>query len=156
MSRREFFDQLHADFKQEPPQVDRIRKCIEDLVDALCKFVPNRPDLHAKIRADILVEDVSATTMYQIVSGLVKWIKQFQAPYLDATTDQWLTDFGKAIDYAQFLRDFLEAYYDHLEMVYDEVNSARHRVVNGESAVPPQHRPKHTNGVPHIMRSGLR
>lgn len=157
MTRTEFFDQLYDDFKQEPPRTERITRCIHDLVEALCKFVPNRPDLHERIGADILVEEVGVHTMYRIVNGLIRWIKQFQAPYQDEITNRWSTEFETTTDHALFLRNFFEEYYAHVETVYQEVWAARHRMVHGESVVPPERRPvvKHTNGVPDVLRTGL-
>ena len=154
--KRAFFDQLHDDFSQDPPSTERVRACISDLADALCKFVPNKPDLHAKIKSDIVCDEVSVQTMYHTIAGLTKWMARFQAPFQDCITDKWLSEFKSATNYADFLRDFFEAYYDHIEVVYKEVNEARHRLVNGESAVPPEHRPviKGANGVPDFMRSG--
>ena len=55
-------------------------------------------------------------------------------------------------------RDFFKQYYEHIEVVYKEVWEARQRLVNGENVIPPQHRPvvKGKNGVPDVMRSGLK
>ena len=52
--KKAFFDKLHEDFKQVPPKTDHIKKCIHELVDGLCKFVPTRTQLHEKIREEIM------------------------------------------------------------------------------------------------------
>ena len=156
--KKAFFDKLHEDFKQVPPKTDHIKKCVNELVDGLCKFVPTRTQLHEKIREEIIYDEINIETMPYIVGGLIKWIQQFQSPYHDRITKQWVEDYKNCKDYADFLRDFFKQYYEHIEVVYKEVWEARQRLVNGENVIPPQHRPvvKGKNGVPDVMRSGLK
>ncbi len=156
--RKAFFDKLHSDFKEMPPKTEHITICIKELVDGLCKFVPSRTALHDKIKEEIIYDEVNIETMPYIIGGLIKWIEQFQAPVHDKVTRKWRENYKNCKDYADFLRDFFSEYYEHIEIVHKELWEARKRLVNGESVVPPQHRPvvKGSNGVPDIMRSGFK
>ena len=92
-----------------------------------------------------------------IVNGLITWIEKFQSPIDDKLTKTWRENYQTCTDYADFLKSFFSEYYDHIEKVHKEIWEARKRLVNGESVVPPEHRQvvSGSNGVPHVMKSGI-
>ena len=155
-SRKAFFSLIKEDLQQDPPKTDQIRKIINELIEALCKFVPSRKDYHKQIRSDIAQEDINYNTMPNIVFGLITWIEKFQSPVDDVITRQWKKDFTNTQDCSQFIVNFLEEYYQHSEHVYKAVWLARKRLATGENIVPPEHRPnvEGTNGVPTNMKTG--
>jgi hypothetical protein len=150
------YDSIRDDLVQEPPRTAHISKLIAELVDGLCKFVPSKARLHAKIKEDILPETVDIEAMPRIILGLINWIEKFQAPVCDTVTSRWRNEFETATRPVDFIVKFLDEYYDHVEKVYKEVWDARTRLVNNESVVPPEHRPVITgsNGIPDIIKTG--
>ena len=155
--KKAFFDKLHQDFKKNPPDTNHISICIHELYESLCKFVPSKQEIHLQIKKDLIHQNVNLDTMPFIVNGLINWIEAFQAPFHDIKTKQWRLDFKQCKDYADFLRDFFESYYNHIEIVYKESWEARKRLIQGENIVPPQYRQvvKGKNGIPDVMKSGL-
>jgi hypothetical protein len=141
---------------QEPPSTTRVSKLIAELVDGLCKFVPSKAPLHARIKEDILPETVDIETMPRIVLGLIDWIEKFQAPAYDTVTERWRNEFNAATSPADFIVRFLDEYHNHIEKMYKEVWDARTRLVNNESVIPPEHRPVVTgrDGIPDIIKTG--
>ena len=154
--KKEFFDIIKEDLKQTPPNTDHIKIVINELIDALCKFIPSKTEIHKTIKNEIYQEDVSFETMPYIINGLISWIEKFQCPADDVITKKWRKDFKTTQDHLEFIVVFLQEYYLHSEKVYKEVWEARKRVASGENAVPPEHRPivKGSNGVPLNMKSG--
>ena len=154
--RKDFFDIIKNDLNQNPPKTDHIKIVIDELIDALCKFIPSKTNIHKKIRDEIYQEEISFETMPYIVNGLISWIEKFQCPADDIITKQWRNDFRNTQDHLEFIVVFLQKYYLHSEKVYRQVWEARKRVASGENAVPPEHRPiiKGSNGVPLNMKSG--
>ena len=155
-TRMAYFDIIRKDLVKDPPDTENIRIIIDQLIDALCKFVPSKVEIHKKIKADIYQENITSTTMPNIVYGLINWIEQFQSPADDKVTNLWKDDFQNTPNYVEYIVKFLEEYYDHSEKVYREVWEARKRFVSGESVVPPEHRPKveGNNGIPTNIRTG--
>lgn len=156
--KKAFFSKIKEDLSKNPPDVEHITVIINELVTALCKFVPNKPEIHILIKSDIVCETIGEETMPRIIERFIHWIEQFQAPTHDSVTKSWRDNYKNATNYAEFISQFLEEYYNHTEMVYKEVWEARKRISNNESAVPPEHRVivNGKNGVPEQMKSGLR
>ena len=153
--KKAFFDKVKEDLSKSPPDVEHITVIIEELVNGLCKFVPNKPEIHGFIKDDIFVKNIGFETMPRIIDRLIHWIEQFQAPIHDSVTKGWRDDYRNAKNYSEFISDFLEKYYSHTEMVYKETWEARKRIANGESAVPPEQRiVSGKNGIPDNMKSG--
>tara|TARA_A100001015_G_scaffold251232_1_gene290113 strand:+ start:1944 stop:2453 length:510 start_codon:yes stop_codon:yes gene_type:complete len=155
--KKAFFSKIKEDLGKNPPDTQHIAVIVQELVNGLCKFVPNKPAIHRLIKDDILCETIGLETMPKIINGFIYWIQQFQAPVYDTVTKKWKDDFKNATNYSEFIALFLEEYYQHTEKVYKELWEARKRLANGENIVPPEHRPAITgkNGVPENMRSGL-
>ncbi len=149
-SRHQLFQVIREDLNSDPPNTEHIAKVIDELIEALCKFVPSKTTLHEKIKNDIYHEEITVETMPNIIYGLINWIEQFQCPVDDAVTRKWKSDFQNATDYLEFIVNFLAEYYDHSEKVYRQLWEARKRVLSGEDVVPPEHRKKveGVNGVP--------
>ena len=153
--KKAFFDLLKEDLDQDPPKTERIQVLLQEIVDGLCKFVPSKKEIHKKIKQDILCDEISPDTMSQIIMNLINWIEKFQSMYDDRITNEWRSRFKQATDYSQFIIDFLQEYYIHVEKVYKEVWEARQRLINGENIIPPEHRVQGKNGVPFHMKTGL-
>jgi hypothetical protein len=109
--KKAFFDILNED---GPESYDYLRKLLNEIIDKLCMFVPNRVDIHEKIR-----EDLDGTIGWDIQEKLICWIEKFQAPIHDATTRKWKAKGPLPVG------DFLKLYYEHLEKMYKEVQEAR-------------------------------
>jgi len=152
--KKAFFSKIKEDLSKSPPDTEHIRVVIQELISGLCKFVPNKTEVHEFIKKDILYDTIDVETMPKIINGFIHWIEQFQSPIHDSTTKKWRNDFKEATNYSDFIATFLEEYYVHAEKMYKELWEARKRVVNNESAVPPEYRSMGNNGVPDIMRSG--
>jgi hypothetical protein len=155
--KKAFFSKIKEDLEKNPPDTQHISIIVQELVDGLCKFVPNKSDIHRLIKDDILCKTIGVETMPKIINGLIYWIEQFQAPAHDSITKTWRDDFKKTRNFPEFIALFLEEYYQHTAKAYKELWEARKRLANGENIVPPEHRPAVTgkNGVPENMRSGL-
>ncbi len=154
--KKAFFSKIKEDLSKDPPDVEHVTFIIQELVNGLCKFVPNKKLIHKLIKDDITVKNVGIETMPRIIERLIHWIEQFQAPVHDYVTKRWRDNYKNAKNYAEFIAEFLEEYYKHTELVYKELWEARERLVKGESIVPPENRPvvKGKNGVPENMKSG--
>ena len=152
-----FFHKIKEDLSKEPPDVEHITVIIQELVTGLCKFVPNKTEIHEFIKGDILVKKVDVETMPRIIDRLIHWIEQFQAPVYDSVTKRWRDNYKKTKNYAEFISGFLEEYYSHIEITYKETWEARKRIANGENAIPPEHRRivSGKNGVPDNIKTGL-
>ena len=133
--KKAFFDILNED---GPDSYDYLRKLLSEIIDKLCMFVPNRQDIHEKIR-----EDLDGPIGWDIQSRLIKWIENFQAPVHDAMTRQWTNEGPQPVG------DFLRKYYEHLEKVYKEVQSSREALARGENIFNPV-----TGELPTKMRTG--
>lgn len=120
---------------------DHVAKLIKEIVDALCCLVPSRTDIHEKIRNETLLTPTPDNEPL-IRESITKWVETFQSPVHDRVTRGW-SSLGTV--------DFLRAVYAHLEVVHREVWEARKRIADGESPIPPEHRPKPFDGT---MRTG--
>lgn len=139
--RKAFFDKLTEDFNSNPPNVEHIKKLINELCDSLCKFVPSKQTIHDKIKAELLIDNISLETMPNIVLCLIKWIEMFQAPIYDKKTRLWRSELYTCKNTTEYLINFLRDYYEHIEVCHKELFEARQRLINGEPVIPPEHRP---------------
>jgi signal recognition particle GTPase len=147
--KKAFFDKLTEDFNATPPKTGHISLC-----DSLCKFVPSKTNIHKKIQQELLIKDISLETMSHLILSLIKWIEMFQAPVYDKKTKDWKNNLVKCDNCTNYLINFLKEYYEHIELVYKEVCEARHRLINGESVIPPEHRPTINSLADIKMKSG--
>ena len=114
---------------------------LEEIFENLCQFVPTRKDIHQQIRDDLFNSDgINWDTQVK----LVKWLEKFQAPVHDRKTSEWKRSFPQE-DVKQFLKD----YYEHLEIVYKEVQEAKRKILAGENIFNPV-----TGKLPENMKTG--
>jgi hypothetical protein len=152
------FDLIKQDLEKTPPQLTQIPHVIQLFANGLKRFVPSKQKIHEQIEKDLLIQpfiEITIEKFPHIVSRLIYWIEQFQAPAYDNITQKWATQLIESktpTDIAQFFKDF----YYHSQDMYRLVWEARKRLVTGENIIPPEHRPKHTgsNGIPHNMKAG--
>ena len=130
-----FFDILNEDGADS---YDYLRKLLNEIIEKLCLFVPNRKDIHQKIQSDL-----GGEIGWDVQKKLVNWVEKFQAPVHDSMTTQWKTQDPEPIG------DFLRKYYDHLELVYKEIQEARDALVRGENIFNPV-----TGKMPSNMKTG--
>jgi len=130
-----FFDILNED---GPESYDYLRNLLNEIIDKLCTFVPNRGDIHQEIK-----NDLEGEIGWDIQSKLIIWIEKFQSPNHDSITLVWkekgLVKVG----------DFLKEYYAHLELVYTEIQEARAAIGRGENIFNP-----FTGKMPTHMKTG--
>ena len=106
-----------------------IEKLLIEIIETLNSFIPSRKDIHERIK-----EDLNKSISWDLQEKLINWIEKFQAPIHDAITKEYR---NKIKNDSLKLSEFLKWYYTHLELVHKETWEARHRLVNGESPVPP-------------------
>ena len=134
--KKAFFDILNED---GPESYDYLRKLLTEIIEKLCQFVPNRGDIHDKIKADL-----EGQIGWDIQTPLISWIEKFQAPIHDTTTNKWLEEGNK-----KPVGDFLKMYYEHLELTYKETINAREALAHGENIFNPV-----TGEIPSHMKTG--
>lgn len=173
VARAALFRKLRHELTQQPPILVTTIQLVTLFRAGLKKFVPSRLDLHDQIDDDLdLAVDVGVDEAPRVATNLIKWIRQFQAPADDEFTNalesrlrdaalrrpqQSEVQIASGEDvYAVAFCTFLEEFYTHSEMVYNNVWEARARVARGESAIAPEHRPQGHNGIPKTLRSGRR
>lgn len=142
--KKAFYDRLRQDLDCVPPKTEHIEVLIDELILALCKFVPNKQRIHEQIRKDLKIK-VSSDTMGPLVLALIAWIEKFHAPVDDKRTRKWRHELQTCANCNDFIIRFLKEYYEHLEKTYVSLIEARVRVANGQSAIPPEHRQKDGN-----------
>ena len=118
-----------------------MERILEEIFENLCQFVPTRKDIHQQLRNDLFTPD-GITWDTQV--KLVNWIEKFQAPIHDIKTYEWKRSFPQE-DVKQFLKD----YYEHLEIVYKEVQEAKRKIRAGENIFNPV-----TGKLPNKMKTG--
>ena len=133
--KKAFFDILNKD---GPESHDYLRKLLDEIIEKLCSFVPNRQDIHQKIR-----DDLSGQIGWDIQKRLISWIEKFQAPVHDTMTTQWKNEAPIAIG------DFLKKYYEHMEKVNKEIQETREALSRGENIFNPV-----TGQMPTNMKTG--
>lgn len=89
-------------------------------------FVPNRTDIHQKIK-----DDLGQGIGWDIQTKLITWIEVFQAPIHDRMTKEWREQGPQPVG------DFLKKYYEHLEVVYKEIQDTRAAIARGENVFNP-------------------
>lgn len=113
--KKAFFDILNED---GPESYDYLRKLLNEIVEKLCMMVPNRTDIHKKIE-----EDLNQEIGWNIQEKLISWIEKFQAPIHDSTTEKWKRQIPQPVG------DFLKKYYEHLELVYKEIQEYKKNTI---------------------------
>lgn len=133
--KKAFFDILND---EGPGSYDYLRKLLTEIIEKLCLFVPSRQDIHQKIQ-----EDLGGEIGWDMQAKLISWIEKFQAPIHDKMTKQWANESPIQIG------DFLRRYYNHLELVYKEIQEARAAINRGDNIFKPV-----TGEMPPNMKSG--
>ena len=105
---------------RDPPDLEHIRKLLDEIVNALCGFVPSRADIHAMIR-----KDLEGVPDWNLQIKLIKWAERFQAPIYDQVTEKWKKNLPEK------LSDFLKKYYEHLEKINKQVWEERKKIAQG-------------------------
>ena len=145
---------LRTHFTQTPPNTAYIKQILEEFKNGLLRFVPSKTEVHQFIKDDLPLDTLTVESIPHIIDRLIHWMEQFQAPAYDYVTKQWRDDFVSCTNYTDFICKFVEEYREHSEIMYKTVWDARKRISNNESAIPPDHLAKGTNGVPDDMKSG--
>ena len=101
--KKAFFSKIKEDLSKNPPDLLHITVIINELVDALCKFVPNKHEIHSLIKSDIICENIGEETMPRIIERFIHWIEQFQAPVHDSVTKRWRDNYKNATNYSEFI-----------------------------------------------------
>lgn len=105
-----------------------LKKLTEEIADRMCALVPNRRDIHVQIKSD--TETVDEHT----IPNIVKWLYKLQSPHLDAVVDGWRHE---------KISEFLYDVHGHIDIIQRECEK-----------IKKTKRPKHTNGVPDVIRTG--
>ena len=120
---REAYEKAFWDMvDQDPPDVEHVRKLIDEVADILCNFVPSRTDIHELIR-----QDLGGVVDWHIQEKILIWVKRFQAPIYDQVTDRWKKNLPEK------LSEFLKKLYEHLEKINRQVWEERQRIASGPS-----------------------
>ena len=118
---RETYEKAFWDMvDQDPPDMEHIRKLIDEISDILCKFVPSRTDIHQMIKND-LAGDID----WNIQEKLIVWAERFQAPIYDQVTQSWKKKLP------QKLSEFLKNFYEHLEKINKQIWEERKKIASG-------------------------
>lgn len=118
---REAYEKAFWDMvDQDPPNVEHIRKLIDEIIEIICNFVPSRPDIHQMVR-----DDLSGDVEWSIQEKLLVWAERFQAPLYDNMTQSWKRKLP------QKLSEFLKKYYEHLELINKQIWEERQKVASG-------------------------
>lgn len=155
-----FWDIILEDLNSKPPKTDYITKLLNEIIDILCSFNPNKTKLNDNIKSSLKYDNV-IEMMPEIINNLINWIEKFQQPACDYITNNWKIEFKNYLnnDYeniTHFIIKFLKEYYSHILKIRKDVYNARERIINGESVIPPEHRieVKGNNGIPDKINTG--
>lgn len=85
----------------------------EEVTDRLCALVPNRTDIHKKIKED--TQHIDHTT----IPNILKWTKCMQAPIYDPKIDTWPRD--------QKISEFIFAIHEHIDTIERDIRKERER-----------------------------
>lgn len=96
---------------QENPEY--LRVLTEEVTDRLCALIPNRTDIHKKIKEDI--QHINHTT----IPNILKWTKCMQAPIYDPKIDTWPRD--------QKISEFIFAIHEHIDTIEKDIQKERER-----------------------------
>jgi hypothetical protein len=105
--KKAFFDLLDQEGSES---YDHLRALMNEITETLCSFVPNRTDIHEKIK-----EDLGKEIGWDVQQKLLEWIEKFQAPIYDQVTREWKKKCPEPIG------QFLKKYYSHLEKVNRQI-----------------------------------
>ena len=133
--KKAFFDILNTD---GPKHQEHIVKLLNEIKIKLYQFVPNRPDIHAKIE-----KDLNGEVTWETQRKLLDWIEQFQAPMYDNMVKEWKAQLPEQIG------DFLKKYYHHLEINFKHLHDAKMALARGENIFNPV-----TGEMPTNMKTG--
>ena len=111
-----FWDMLDED----PPNIDHIKKLLDEIIQVLCNLVPSRTDIHAMIR-----EDLAGDPDWTLQDKLLKWAEMFQAPIYDQVTQKWRKDLPEKLSV------FLKKYYEYIEKINKQVWEERRKLASG-------------------------
>jgi len=155
MSKEELFKQLRTDIDENPPNLTNIGKLLEQFVNGLTKFCPSKTELNKEIR-ERFPKQIKPEDTLLIMQKLIFSIEQLQSPNDDKITKKMLSDVSNNFNNESIIV-FLSEFYDHTEKVYKDVWDGRHRLINGENIIPPEHRQqvRGKNGVPFHMKTGI-
>ena len=79
-----FWDLLESELAEEPPRLEHVKVLLNEIIEILCGFVPSKPNIHEKIKADFEGE-----INWNMQLKLIEWLEKFQAPVHDRKTKQW-------------------------------------------------------------------
>lgn len=113
---RAFWDLVDRD----PPDLEHIRKLVDEIRDVLCNFVPSRVDIHRLVH-----KDLNGDIDWSLQEKLLKWAEMFQAPIYDQVTESWKKNLPEK------LSDFLKKYYEHLEKINKQMWEHREKMAKG-------------------------
>jgi len=136
-----FWDLLEEETSIPRDNYPRTQVLLEEIIHMLCNFVPNRKDIHEKIKTDLV------GISWELQSKLIGWIEKFQAPIHDKITRGWSK---RNFTISQFLK----LYYSHLDVVHKEVSKSRQKLVNGENLFKPDVPETFTSNVPKNIKTG--
>ena len=130
-----FWNLLDDDLNQNPPNFDHVKILLNEIIQILCDFVPNRTDIHTDIKT-LLDREIT----WDIIHELIKWIECFQPPIYDSITKNM---FNKKYEK---LSTFLKEYYLHLEKVHKSIHDYRKKIQENKTMSK--------NNIPNQMNSG--
>jgi hypothetical protein len=126
--KKAFWDLITEDVNAVPPRFHHIRILLNEIIDKLCSLIPNRLDLHEKLKIEC-----SPDITWETQKVLLKWIEMLQSPSHDNIT----REMASHIDIAPFLKD----YYAHLLIVEQHAKKSRdelNKAPSGQCGIPSQ------------------
>lgn len=140
-----FWDLIDEDMAKDPPDFRHLRKLVKEIEEILCSFVPQRRDIHEKIRESLNVGE-SEQIDWRLAIVLTQWVEQFQSPSKDSITKSWKGHYFTSVV------EFLKMFYSHLQEVQQEIHDFRISLFDA-----PNHQNSNLNDVslcPTHMRTG--
>ncbi len=117
--KKAFFDLLDQEGSDSH---NHLRVLMNEIIEKLCGFVPNRTDIHDKIK-----DDLKGEIEWNVQVKLLDWIEKFQAPIYDQVTREWKKKCPEPIG------QFLKKYYSHLEKVNRQINEYKNSPITLKS-----------------------
>lgn len=140
-----FWDIIDEDMAKVPPNFRHLQKLVKEIEEILCSFVPQRRDLHEKIKQSLKLGE-NEQIDWKLATTLTQWVEQFQSPSKDSITKSWKGRNFKSVV------EFLKVFYYHLAEVQKEIHDFRTSILN-----TPNHHNSNINDVsscPTHMRTG--
>ena len=103
---------------RDPPDIEHIRKLVDELREVLCNIGAGRVDR-------LIHEDLDGEIDWTLQNKLIKCAEMFQAPIYDQVTQKWKRNLPEK------LSDFLKKYYEHLEKINKQVWDERKKIADG-------------------------